>query len=204
MVPPIKLSTSICDGQPNRRKVIRAVAPSCDEIVKLIIDKCSTQPPRQVEGFVVERDNGHKFFFQPTRALRKMAYAWNKPHGPSESSKERFMQLPWATDWIDLFVKGANYTRHVRAVTKDAKIMLLRIFYPSDPPSWRDEIPIGLDNGDVWIFKPVQWLDDLSDSWLRGKSAVRLSDEEKKQLEALPWVMPWIERIRERRAKRTL
>jgi hypothetical protein len=54
----------------------------------------------------------------------------------------------------------------------------------------------------VWIFKPVQWLDDIVNVWLGGKSPVGLTTEEKETLEKLPWVLPWVERVRQKRLKK--
>ncbi len=180
----------------------RVVSPSYDEVVDLLVTWCPSERPGAAEQFVVTRYNGRRMFFQPARALDKLGAAWNKPFGPSVTSKKKMLGLPWAREWAEVFVKRADYVRNVRMVTREAKITMLRIFYPFDPPSWKDEIPMRLDNGEVWIFKPVQWLDDVANSWLGGKSAVALTDGEKKQMETLPWALPWVERIRERRAKR--
>eukprot|EP00966_Prymnesium_polylepis_P227951 5274784-Prymnesium_polylepis.2 len=159
--------------------------------------------PGSAEHFVVEStDNGRRMCFQPAQALEKLAASWNKPYGPSAASKKKMLGLSWAHEWADVFVKRSDYVRNVRMVTREAKITMLRIFCPFHPPSWRDEIPMRLDNGEVWVFKPVQWLDDVANTWLGGRSAVALTDDEKKQMETLPWVLPWVERIRERRAKR--
>lgn len=112
------------------------------------------------------------------------------------------MALPWAPAWAEVFLKQADYARNVRMVTPEAKVTMMRIFYPYYEPSRRDEIPVRLDNGDVWTFRPMQWLEDVANSWLGGHGAVALTQEEIQQMETLPWVLPWVDSIRERRARR--
>tara|TARA_B110001450_G_scaffold32672_1_gene28313 strand:+ start:877 stop:1305 length:429 start_codon:yes stop_codon:yes gene_type:complete len=90
-------------------------------------------------------------------------------------------------------------TRKSRSVSRMAKIKLLCIFYPKEQPGWLDEIPVIIDNNSVWIFKPVQWLDDICDVWLGGKSSVRMTMEEKNAMETMEWVLPWVESVRQKR-----
>ena len=71
----------------------RIVVPSYDEVVDLLVKWCSAARPGSAEQFVVTRDNGRRMFFQPAKALEKLAAAWNKPYGPSAASKKKMLAL---------------------------------------------------------------------------------------------------------------
>lgn len=86
-------------------------------------------------------------------------------------------------------------------VSTTAKVNLTVIFYPYQAPSWRDEIPVGVDD-DVWLFKPVQWLDDICEAWLCDNSNVRISKEDMGRLENLPWFTPWLNGLKAKRHRR--
>ena len=140
--------------------------------------------------------------FNPFSAIDVIAKNWRKPHGPSSKAIQDFRNLSWAKLTIAKWDRQIDSTRKSRSVSRMAKIRLLCIFYPKEQPGWLDEIPITLHTNEVWIFTPVQWLDDIVNVWLGGKSAVALTTEEKETLEKLPWVLPWVERVRVKRLKK--
>ena len=89
-----------------------------------------------------------------------------------------------------------------KLVTKEAKIMMIRIFYPCTAPTWRDEHLVRVGEDSVWSFKPIQWVDDVSNMWLGGQLRVRLTAEEMLLLEQLPWFILLIEKKRAKRKYR--
>ena len=64
---------------------------------------------------------------------------------------------------------------------------------------------MAVDDNTLWVFKPVEWLDDLTNNWLEGNASVLLTEEERIAMEKMLWVKPWLLRVeqkREARAKR--
>ena len=90
-----------------------------------------------------------------------------------------------------------------RSIPRMANIKILCIFYPKTQPGWKDEIPVAISGGsDVWLFKPVRWLDDVKDFWLGGGRTVCLTQAEKQMIENLPWFLPWLGKIQDKRQKK--
>ena len=124
---------------------------------------------------------------------------WNSSHGPSDDNKKRLL------NWRGCVVEKSRRAHKNHKVPKAAKIQLLHIYYPKDPPTWKDEIPVAVDDNTLWVFKPVEWLDDLTNNWLEGNASVLLTEEERIAMEKMLWVKPWLLRVeqkREARAKR--
>lgn len=178
---------------------------SCDEIVHILTNEYASSAPSSGFPRIATLRSGSKIMFSPLAALKSLNKHWNGEHGPSEESKDAFSRLSWAESWIKSNEKNRSKLSKVRCVSKSVKIQLLQIFYPTNPPYWKDEIPVSLEDGTTWTFKPVEWMDDISNNWLEGRAAVLLSDEEKKQMEKMEWLGSWIERVsckREARKKR--
>jgi len=94
----------------------------------------------------------------------------------------------------------ADTYRRTRSVSKKAKIKLLHIYYPKQPPTWLDEVPIIIEDNSVWVFRPTHFMDDIADSWLGGK--VVLSESEKQEMEKLSWFEKWLSNIANRRKRK--
>jgi len=123
--------------------------------------------------------------------------------GPSVEDKKLLSTLPWGSTWIASACPGKSCKQSKpRLVTKESKVMMMRIFYPSKAPTWRDEHRVRVGKSSLWIFKPIQWVDDVSNMWLGGERRVRLTEEEMLLLEQLPWFLPLIEQKRIRRKYR--
>ena len=168
----------------------------------MLSECCTRHYPLPSDEFVVKRRDGKRILFRPFRAVDILARHWRKPRGPSSKGMEVFASLSWTGSTIAEWNTRIETVRKSRSVSRKVKVKLLSIFNPVHRPSWKDAIPIRLTTGDVWVFKPVQWMDDITNVWLGGKISVRLTDEERLQLESLPWFRIWIDSVREKREKR--
>lgn len=169
---------------------------------------CREEPPEDNARFFCRRKDEPRVFFEPKKALDSLARNWKAPNGPSPATKKRFLKIDWAQAWAEstnLLHKSDGQHAKARLVDKDAKILMMRIFYPCHAPTWKDQhaIRVGLEEDMVWYFRPLQWMDDISNSWLGGeRRSVKLSTEDMRILETLPWFTPWIERLRRKRKRR--
>lgn len=172
--------------------------PTHDEVISLLIQHCPLRQPLQSDPPVIAFRVNRPFLFKGSDALKSLEAAWNKRAGPSASAKRAFLDLPWGFDWER---ESAKPPPPATRVSTSAKVNLTAIFYPYQAPSWRDEIPVGVDD-DVWLFKPVQWLDDICEAWLCDKSNVRISKEDMGRLEKLAWFTPWLNGLKAKRHRR--
>ena len=120
--------------------------------------------------------------------------------GPRPETKDHIMRVPRDERCVDVYASRVNTTRSKRTVTKHAKIRLLQIFYPKEPPTWRDELPIILEDNNVWIYRPTHFMDDIASSWLGGKAV--LSESEQREMEKLSWFETWLDNIASRRKRK--
>lgn len=183
------------------RKAGKGKDISFSDMVYLLTQVCPDEPPSSDtrRAFARGRD-GRCVFFEPSKALESLAKYWDKEDGPSVEDKKLLSALPWGSTWIASACPGklAKQSK-ARLVPKEAKLMMMCIFYPFKAPTWRDEHPVRVGEDSVWIFKPIQWVEDVSNMWLGGERRVRLTDDEMLLLEQLPWFLPLIE---QKRAKR--
>lgn len=175
---------------------------SSDEIVDIIVQKWPSSRPCSMLPSKVTLRNGQSLMFNAPAALETLAAAWNGANGPSDRNKERLKELRWGVDWIESAVEKRGRVNRSRKVPKSVKIQLLRIYYPEEPPSWKDEIPVSLEDNTLWVFKPVEWLDDVSNNWLGGRASVMLTSEERLAMEKMQWVKPWLKRVEQKREAR--
>lgn len=183
------------------RKVGNGKDISFADMVYLLAQVCPDEPPSSdtQRAFAKGRDD-RRVFFEPAKALESLARCWEKEDGPSVEDKKLLSTLPWGSTWIASACPGKSAKQSkARLVTKEAKLMMMRIFYPCKAPTWRDEHPVRVGEDSVWIFKPIQWVDDVSNMWLGGERRVRLSEEEMILLERLPWFSSLIEQKRTKR-----
>eukprot|EP00966_Prymnesium_polylepis_P171023 3953243-Prymnesium_polylepis.1 len=168
---------------------------TCDEIIQIIASNWpASTPPSPMPPRVVELSDGRSLMFSQSAAMEQLAAAWNTSHGPSDDNKKRLLGLNWGEQWVERCVEKPGRTQKNRKIPKSAKIQLLHIYYPKDPPTWKDEIPVALDDNTLWVFKPVEWLDDVSNNWLEGRASVMLTEEERLAMEKMLWVKPWLTR----------
>ena len=179
----------------------RAAPLTADDLIDMLCQACPSERPCNVTRFVVRAPAGNRVMFEPSKALESLAATWYSKDGPSQEACKKLEALPWGARWKEIAVTRPDAVRRSRKFPRHARITLLEIYYPIDPPSWKDEIPVTLEDG-VWVFKPVTWLDDVSNVWLGGKLSVSLTKEEKERMEKLPWVLPWIEKLRSKRESR--
>lgn len=174
---------------------------SADTIVNLIAFNFPLKVPELNDVISTTNSNNEKVLFYPLRALRRLSLCWNHKTGPSMQAKDLISRLPWFAQWKEAALQNkGRVARRARQVSKSSKVQMLQIFYPLLQPGWRDEIPMLLEDNSVWVFRPTQFLDDVSCVWLDGKSV--LSEEDKASLEKLPWLMPWIHSIAKKRIQR--
>tara|TARA_B110001450_G_scaffold116058_1_gene109779 strand:- start:6290 stop:7285 length:996 start_codon:yes stop_codon:yes gene_type:complete len=183
------------------RKVCKVRDMSFANMYTMSEQVCPDEPPSSdTQHAFAKGKDGRRVFFEPAKALESIAKCWDKEDGPSVEDKKLLSTLPWGSTWIASACPGKSAKQSkARLVTKEAKLMMMRIFYPSNAPTWRDEHPVRVGEDSVWTFKPIQWVDDVSNMWTGGERRVRLSEEEMLLLEQLPWFLPLIE---QKRAKR--
>lgn len=150
-----------------------------------------TTPPTVKDKHFIE-DPEHPRMFYPAIALEQIAARWNEADGPCGESRQRFEKLPWARDWLESRIRRADYRKLVHGITNRNRVDLLCIFYPTDAPTDDDCIPVALENNDVWQFRAAEWLRGVLDAWDTGSP--KLSGQNRKRLEALPWFRDWMER----------
>lgn len=137
--------------------------------------------------------------FHPAMSLNQLAAMWNTARGPSEENKKRFEGTEWGAKWVETNTEKTPRTPKPRKIPKSVKIKLLHVYYPKDPPTWKDEIPVTLEDNTIWVFKPIEWLDDVSNNWLGGRASVMLTEEERLAMEKMQWVRPWLDRVLQKR-----
>lgn len=137
----------------------------------------------------------------------------------SEKQSTAIQELPWFSKWLAEGIKRRRTAYYRTVVTKEQKLKLLYENYGHDAngvprlkPNWTDQLPVEstavLDEkgnvGDVWVFKPATFIDDLVDNWLlHGKPGVVLSEQQKEEFEEkLPWAAAWLESVLDNRAKK--
>ena len=166
----------------------------------MIVLNFPNEMPNLVGPKLIKDSQNRTVMLNPSSAMEKIAARWNTSEGPRPETKELVLNTPWGQRWVDVYVKRAEMSRRSRSVTKQAKIKLLQIFYPRQSPTWKDELPIILEDNNVWVFKPTHFMDDLADSWLGGKAV--LSENEKREMEKLAWFEGWLSRIANRRKRK--
>ena len=176
------------------------VSATCDDIAKLIVLNFPNEMPTFAGPKLIKDENNRTVMLNPASAMEKIAARWNTSEGPRPETKDLLMSTPWGRRWVDVYVKRADTYRRTRSVSKNAKIKLLQIYYPKQPPTWLDEVPIIIEDNSVWVFRPTHFMDDIADSWLGGK--VVLSESEKQEMEKLSWFEKWISNIANRRKRK--
>jgi len=174
---------------------------SFSDTVYLLTQAFPYEPPSSdTQRAFAEGKDGRIIFFEPAKALESLARCWDKEDGPSVEDKKLLSTLPWGSTWIASACPGKSSKQSkARLVTKEAKLLMMRIFYPYKAPTWIDAHPVRVGEDSVWIFKPIQWVDDVSNMWLGGERRVRLTEEEMLLLEQLPW---FLRLIKQKSAKR--
>jgi len=173
----------------------------------------------------VTRERGMDYETHGFRLMEKLSANWFQAESkvPKSSKltrelRERIEALPWFEQWRADGVHRRKVSLMRKVVTKEQKLEMLMKHYdrnldgtPRSKPSWGDEIPVehtavrdddgGLQS--VWTFKPATFLDDLVDNWVvGGKPGVTLTDEQKEQMEQLPWVHEWLTSVLAARLRR--
>ena len=150
----------------------------------------ATPPTAKDKHFIEDPDNPRMFY--PAIALEQIAARWNDADGPCGESRQRFEKLPWARDWLESRIRRAEYRKLVHSITNRNRVDLLCIFYPTDAPTDVDCISVALENNDLWYFRAAEWLREVLDAWDTGSP--KLSGQNRKRLETLPWFRGWMER----------
>ena len=174
-----------------------------DEMLRMIARASPEVRPPSGKIIYCKNDKGDDVMLDAAATLKTLVPWWYHVDGPSVEAIAEFSKLEWTPNWIETEVSRPDAIRRSRSVSKEARIQLLRIFYHIEQPSWKDEIPVRMPDGGVWVFKPVQWLDDVANVWLDGKSAVVLNEKEKELMEMLPWLGTWLEKLSAKREKRS-
>lgn len=178
--------------------------PSHDDLVAMVMECCPNHAPLPGESHLMQMESGRRLMFEPVKAMEVIAERWYGDGSASQSAKRSLLKLPWAESWVKTHapVPKAAKPGSGRIVNKNAKITMLSTIYPGDKgPHARDEIPVEMDTG-VWVFRPVQWLDDVANNWLKDKSAVSLDENQKARLESLPWFRTWLQRLSDKRKRK--
>lgn len=187
----------------NSKELIVTMSESMDEMLRMISRASPDVRPPSGKLVRCKTDDGNDVMLDVAATLKMLATWWYHVDGPSDEAIAEFSKFAWAPSWIETEVSRPDAIKRSRSVSKQARIQLLRLYYHIEQPSWKDEIPVLMPDGGVWVFKPVQWLDDVSNVWLGGKSAVVLNEKEKEMMETLPWLGTWLKKLSEKREKRS-
>ena len=176
------------------------------EMILLLKEACPKDPPEEGQSNFTKRSNGQPIMFVPEKALAAITRSWLQKDGLSAHERTMFETLlPWGRSWILNSIHSAKAAKRSAAlkVSTANKVTLLKIFHSHFPPSYKDFYPVGVEGGDVYIFRPSEWLGDIANNWLEGnRHRVKLSDAEMKDLEDIPWFKNWIHKLGELREKK--
>lgn len=202
-------SSWVSELQDRRAVDLPKSEPTIEELVGMLVEVCNgVSKPTPNDSHVCTRENGSDFVLRPVRFIERIAPNWfgcpNKRSQLTEALRQNVESLPWFSSWLENSRKRRHVSRMRSMVTKDDKLALIIQFYKGlDPPSWADVIPLSLDDGTEFEFKPATMLDDLINNWLGGSPpGVVLNPDQKAALETLPWVSGWIDRVRSRRLRK--
>lgn len=167
------------------------------DLAHMLRQACPQEAPSDGFFTFVRRIDGSGAVFVPERALRAAAEAWD-----DMTAGERVL-LELAAPWAGFSISDDRSTPDKQflslTVTKKNRITLLHLFCASAPPNPSDEFPVAMSGGGIYIFKPSSWVSDIAGNWTAaGKRRVRLDDEEKKEVEKLPWFKCWIRNLESR------
>lgn len=171
------------------------LTPSASDLVTLAINFPKRAPTPEDKCF--KTVEGRPVAFDAYAMLDRVAHAYCRL---SDRNRALLQTLPWFPPWIKGKSNELADKRRVRQISKSCKVQMLQVFYPVAQPGWRDEIPMLLEDNQVWVFRPTHFLDDISCAWLDGKPV--LSEDDKAALETLPWLKPWIHNIEKKRLQR--
>jgi hypothetical protein len=153
--------------------VIRKLYSPCfmsfyDSVCMLIEHYFEKTPKENARKFIGSSFDSKCIFFEPQKALYYLFKFWDDTNGPSESTKQLFMNLPWAEQWTrdhKLYVSTYNTNKRAkgRVVSNDAKLLIMKIFYLHFMPTSKDKhrIRVGTGNDMVWTFNPLKWMRNM-------------------------------------------
>lgn len=187
---------------------------SVQGIIDGLLAICPHAEPTEPQQMVVNTMCGLRVALDTLDALKYLKAVWNTNDGPSSEDKVVFKKLPWSEEWLskNVYLKPPDTHTVVlskqatgKAVGKEVRVLLLRLFYPLHAPTWKDRHLVRVDKERLWDFKPVQYMDDIANTWLGGeRRAAALSLTEKRSIETLPWFDTWLDRLRNKRKHREM
>lgn len=176
------------------------------QMIKMLSTTCPHAPPEEGTMRFVEAPGGRMCLFVPEKALASITNDWYKPDGLSVHEKRMFFEeVTWSKAWISSVYEAGNGSKRSTSmkVSKQNKITLLKIFHPTRMPRNADVYPISMQNGEVYSFRPSDWLADISNNWTEGKRRrVSLDQHEMDELEKFTWFQEWITNVRARQHRK--
>jgi hypothetical protein len=180
-----------------------------EDLIGALHATCPDREPTEARPRLVNKCMGGRMMFEAMYALKYLKEVWNDDEGPSDANKREFRKLQWAERWLSVnMLEGTRTNLHDqrsagKVVGKEVRLLLLRLFYPIHPPTWKDHHIVRIDNDRLWEFKPIQYLDDIANMWLGGgQRTTALTQTEMELLETLPWFRHWLDRLRNKRKRR--
>lgn len=173
--------------------------PSADEQVCFLAQLCPVRQPHRSETLTAQLKNGESYQLSVREVYDHIATG--KPKGHASAV---FRKLPWARKWLQRSAMQKRLAAGRRVITKELKLGLMLLHFQERRPAHDAIVPIcGPGVYGVYEWRAAGWLDDIVDNWCDGATpGVRLSKEQMRALETLPWFEDWVLSVRARRARR--
>jgi hypothetical protein len=84
----------------------------------------------------------------------------------------------------------------------DVKVQLLQTFFALQAPTPEDRVPVALEDGRLYQFRPHYFLGAVANNFLGGTVAEHLTHEQRRAVFALEWFSTWLEAVVRIRAAR--
>ena len=82
-----------------------------------------------------------------------------------------------------------------RSPSTEIKVELLQTFFAAQAPTPEDRVPVLLEDGRLYQFRPHYFLGAVTNNFLGGRISEPLTHEQKRALFAIEWVAPWLENV---------
>lgn len=193
----------------------RAHALSTNEIFEAFIEQFQNAPPHKNDVLKICNADRPCVELKATKLLEKLSnnffkrdqLAMNDPNKLSDILMTKFMNLEWASAYIEEGIKRRNTARIRNVVTKDMKMELMLTVCRTSKPRWSDFVDVMLPDGsgEVFRFYPATWLDDLTENFTtdsKAKPGVVLDEAQKLALLSLHWFGPHLKGLMKARELR--
>lgn len=84
----------------------------------------------------------------------------------------------------------------------DVLVQLLQLFFAFQTPDPEDRVPVAMEDGRLYQFRPHYFLGDVTNNFLGGRISLALTHEQKRAIFELEWFSPWLDKVIRIRAEK--